>query len=31
MNMKDDPRWVAGISEAKIEAQELLKKKEFRK
>jgi tetratricopeptide (TPR) repeat protein len=31
LNMQDDPRWVAGITEAKIEAQELLKKKEFRK
>ena len=31
LNMTDDPRWVAGITEAKIEAKELLKKKKFRK
>jgi tetratricopeptide (TPR) repeat protein len=31
LNMPDDPRWVAGITEAKIEAKELLKKKEFNK
>jgi len=31
LNMTDDPRWVAGITEAKIEAKELLKKKEFKK
>jgi hypothetical protein len=31
LNMQDDPRWVAGITEAKIEAKELLKKKEFNK
>jgi tetratricopeptide (TPR) repeat protein len=31
LNMPDDPRWVAGITEAKRDAQGLLKKKEFRK
>jgi tetratricopeptide (TPR) repeat protein len=31
LNMSDDPRWVAGITEAKIDAKELLKKKEFNK
>ena len=31
LNMQDDPRWVAGITDAKAEAQELLKKKEFNK
>jgi tetratricopeptide (TPR) repeat protein len=31
MNMPDDPRWVSGVEESKMEAQELLKKKEFRK
>jgi tetratricopeptide (TPR) repeat protein len=31
LNMPDDPRWVTGVAEAKMDAQELLKKKEFRK
>ena len=31
LNMPDDPRWVSGVTEAKKDAQELLKKKEFRK
>jgi hypothetical protein len=31
LNMQDDPRWVAGITEAKADAQELLKNKEFKK
>lgn len=31
LNMLDDPRWVSGVAEAKVDAQELLKKKEFRK
>jgi tetratricopeptide (TPR) repeat protein len=31
LNMQDDPRWVAGITEAKMDAQELLKDKKFRK
>jgi tetratricopeptide (TPR) repeat protein len=31
LNMPDDPRWVAGITEAKMDAKELLKNKEFKK
>jgi tetratricopeptide (TPR) repeat protein len=31
LSMPDDPRWVSGVTEAKRDAQELLKKKEFRK
>jgi predicted Zn-dependent protease len=31
LNMPDDPRWVAGVTEAKQDAQELLKDKKFRK
>lgn len=31
LNMPDDPRWVSSVSEAKVDAQELLKDKKFRK
>ncbi len=31
LNMPDDPRWVSGVTEAKKDAQELLKKKDFKK
>ncbi len=31
LNMPDDPRWVSGVSEAKRDAQELLKKRRFKK
>lgn len=31
LNMPDDPRWVSGVTEAKMDAAELLKKKDFKK